>query len=109
MFLYCPERLYEGTVYPRTIKLPEKWIEMGGKVIWSNLDTCTSLNLNPAMSFYFMRIDEDKDKQVLRAAIEAEGRKLPHLKHEVDRRTDSFLFGQGEPEAHVDEFEGNTR
>ena len=109
MFLYCPERLCEGFVYPVTIKLPEKRIEMIGKVTWSNLDSCTSLNLNPAMGFYFMRIDDDKDKQILGAAILAKCRKPPHLKHEADRRTDSFLSDEEEPAAHIDEVAGNRR
>ena len=33
MFLSCSERLHEGIVYPMTIKLPEKRVEMTGKVI----------------------------------------------------------------------------
>lgn len=51
MFLYCPERLCEGIVYRMTIKLPEKRVEMTGKVTWSNLDSCTYLNINSAMGF----------------------------------------------------------
>jgi len=34
-------------------------------VTWSNLNSCTSLNLNSAMGFYFMRIDEDEGDRVL--------------------------------------------
>ena len=90
MFLYRSKRLRKGVAYSMTIKLPEKRVEMTGKVTWSNLDNCTSLNFSPAMGFYFMRIDEDKDKQILRAAIVAECRKPPRLRQEADRHTDSL-------------------
>jgi PilZ domain len=108
MFLYCPERLCEGIVYPMTIKIPGKRVEMTGKVAWSNLDNCTSLNLDSAMGFYFVRIDDEKDKEILGEAILAECRKLPHLKDEVDRRTDSFISGEVEATAHIDEIAENT-
>src|SRR5512139_1036608 len=75
MFLSCSERLHEGIVYPMTIKLPEKRVKMTGKVTWSNLNNCTSLNLNSAMGFYFMRIEEDEGRQSIRVAIVAESRK----------------------------------
>jgi hypothetical protein len=89
-FLYCSERLREGTVYPVTIKLPERQVAMKGKVTWSNLDNCTSLNLGPAMGFYFMRIDDEKDKQILREAIVNQGNYPPHLRQEHERPADSF-------------------
>ncbi len=89
-----------------TIKLPEKRVDMTGKVTWSNLDSCTSLNFNPAMGFYFMRIDDDNDKQILRAAIMAECRKPPRLRQEADRDTDSLLSGEARATAG---FEGTTR
>jgi len=75
VLLYCSERLREGVVYPVVIKLPEKLVEMKGKVTWSNLDNCASLHFSPAMGFYFMRIDEEKDKQILREAILYQGKK----------------------------------
>jgi len=89
-FLYCSERLREGAAYPVTIKLPEKRVQMTGKVTWSNLDNCTSLNFSPAMGFYFMRIDEDKDKQLLREAIVSQIQKHPRLRQEFDRPTESL-------------------
>ena len=89
MFLYCSERLHEGIVYPMTIKLSEKRVEMRGTVTWSNLDSCTSLNLNSAMGFYFMRIAEDEGRQSLRAAIVAECRKPLRMRQGADQLTDS--------------------
>jgi len=90
MFLYCSERLHEGTVYPVTIKLPEKRVDMRGNVTWSNLDSCTSLNINSAIGFYFMSIDEDEGRQSLRAAIVTECRKPLHLLQEPEGHTDSL-------------------
>ena len=90
MFLYCSERLHEGIVYPMTIKLPEKRVEMTGKVTWSNLNNCTSLNLNSAMGFYFMKIDGDEGRQSLRAAIVAECRKPLRMRQGADQLTDAF-------------------
>jgi hypothetical protein len=89
MFLYCSERLREGAVYAMTIKLPDKPLEVTGKVTWSNLDNFTALSFNPAMGFYFMRIDEDKDKQSLREAIATECAKPLSLRREAERRKDS--------------------
>jgi len=89
MFLYCSERLHEGIVYPMTIKLSEKRVEMRGTVTGSNLNSCTSLNLNSAMGFYFMRIDEDEGRQSLRAAIVAECRKHLRMRQGADQLTDS--------------------
>ena len=90
MFLYCSERLHEGTVYPVTIKLPEKRVDMRGNVTWSNLDSCTSLNINSAIGFYFMSIDEDEGRQSLRAAVVTECRKPLHLLQEPEGHTDSL-------------------
>jgi hypothetical protein len=98
-FLYCSERLREGGVYPLMIKLPEKRAQMTGKVTWSNLDNCASLDFSPAMGFYFMRIDEDKDKQILREAIVAELKKPPRLRQEADRSVDSVLSGEAKAAA----------
>jgi len=106
MFLYCAERLREGAVYPVTIKLPEKPLEITGKVTWSNLDNCTSLNFSPAMGFYFLRIDEDKDRQSLREAIAAECEKPLRLRREADRHTDSVLSSEAQAKAR---FDGNAR
>jgi hypothetical protein len=83
-FLYCSERLREGVSYPVIIALPEKRVTMIGKVTWSNLDSCTSLNFTPAMGFYFMRIDEDKDKQILREAIVIQVNKPLRLRQEAE-------------------------
>ena len=52
------------------------------------------------MGFYFMRVDEDKDKQILRAAIVAECRKPPHLRQGAERHTDSPLFSEAQVIAH---------
>ena len=100
IFLYCSQRLREGVVYPVTIKLPEKRVEVTGKVTWSNLDNCTSLNFNPAIGFYFMRIDEDKDRQSLREAIVAQCEKLLRLQPEADRHSDSLLYSEAKAIAH---------
>ena len=102
LFLYCSERLREGVAYPMTIELPEKRVEMTGKVTWSNLDNCTSLNFNPAMGFYFMRIDEEKDKQILREAIVAQGKRPPRLQDEADRPADSLPSSEAEAIAPPD-------
>ena len=109
IFLYCSVRLREGVAYPLTIKFPEKRVEMTGKLTWSNFDSFTSLNFNPAMGFYFMRIDDDKDKQILGEAIHAECRKPAHLKQEANRHTDSFHSSKTESTAHIDGIAGNTR
>ncbi len=98
-FLYCSERLHEGVAYPVTIKLPEKTVQMAGKVTWCNLDNCTSFNFSPAMGFYFMRIDEDKDKQILREAIMAELKKPPRLRQQADQALDSSLPGEAKTKA----------
>jgi hypothetical protein len=108
-YLYCSERLHEGVAYPVKIKLSEKQVEITGKVTWSNLDNCTSFNFNSAMGFYFMKIERDKDKQILAAAILARFRKLPHLKQETDRHNDSYLYGEEEPKAYLHEIAVNTR
>ena len=100
MFLYCSERLREGIIYSVAIKVPENPLEVTGKLTWSNLDNCTSLNFNPAMGFYFMRVDEDKDKQILRAAIVAECRKPPLLRQGAERHTDSPLSSEAQVIAH---------
>jgi len=94
VFLYCSERLREGAVYPMTIKLPEKPLEVTGKLTWSNLDSFTSWNFNPAMGFYFMRIDEDKDKHSLRETISTECAKPLRLRQEANRHTDSLLSSE---------------
>lgn len=98
-FLYCSERLHEGVAYPVTIKLPEKLVEMTGQVTWCNLDNCTSFNFSPAMGFYFMRIDEDKDKQILREAITAELKKPLGLRQQADRAMNSLLPGEEKTKA----------
>jgi PilZ domain len=108
-FLYCSERLREGVAYPVTIKLPEKRVEMTGKVTWSNIDNCTSLNFSPAMGFYFMRIDENKDKQILREAIAAELKKPPRLRQQADRPGDSPLSGEAKATARPDGTARNTQ
>jgi hypothetical protein len=108
IFLYCSERLREGVAYPVMIKLPEKPLEITGKVTWSNIDTCTSLNFSPAMGFYFMRIDEDKDKQILREAIAAECEKPLRLRREADRHTDSLLSSEAQAKAPFDGIARNT-
>jgi hypothetical protein len=108
-FLYCSERLREGVAYPVTIKLPEKRVDMTGKVTWSNLDNCTSLNFNPAMGFYFMRIDEDKDKQILREAIVAQLKKPPRLRQEADRPADSPRSSEATATARPDGTARNTQ
>jgi hypothetical protein len=61
------------------------------------------------MGFYFMRIDRDKDKQILAAAILAGIKKLPHLRQEADRHNNSYLYGEAEPNAYPDEIAVNTR
>jgi len=94
MFLYCSERLLEGVVYPVTLKLPEKRVEVAGKVTWSNLDSFTPLNFNPAMGFYFIRIDDDKDRQSLREAIVAHCEKLLRQRREAKRLPNSPLPGE---------------
>jgi hypothetical protein len=108
-FLYCSERLREGATYPVTIKLPERQVEMRGKVTWSNLDNCTSLNFSPAMGFYFMRIDEEKDKQILREAIVAEGKNPLHLRQEADRLADSLPSREAAATAPPDGTPRNTQ
>jgi hypothetical protein len=108
-FLYCSERLREGVAYPLTIKLPEKTVEMTGKVTWCNLDNCTSFNFSPAMGFYFMRIDEDKDKQILREAMVAELKKPPRLRQEADRPKDSLPSSEAKATAHPDGAPRNTQ
>ena len=109
MFLYCSERLRKGVAYPMTIKLSEKRVEMTGRVTWSNLDNCTSLDFNPAMGFYFMRIGEDKDKQILREAIVAESRKPPRLRQEADHLTDSLFSSDAQATAHFDRIARNRQ
>ena len=106
MFVYCSERLQEGTVYPMTIELPEKQLKVTGKLTWSNLGNCTSLNFNPAMGFYFIRMDEDKDRQSLREAIAAQCEKPLPMRREADRHADSLLSSE---EKAIARSEGITR
>jgi len=108
IFVYCSEKLHEGVVYPLEIKLPENRVEMSGKVTWSNLDNCTSLNFNLAMGFYFLRVDEYKDKQILRAAIVAECRKPSRLRQEADRHTDLPPSSEAQVIAHFARTVRNT-
>ena len=109
MFLYCSERLREGAVYPLTIKLSEKRVEVTGKVTWSNLDNCRSLDLNPAMGFYFIRIDEDKDRQSLREEIIAQCEKLRRPRGEADRHADSLLSDEAKTMARSGRINRNTQ
>jgi len=109
IFLYCSQRLREGVAYPVTIKLPEKRVEVTGKVTWSNLDNCTSLNFSPAMGFYFLRIDEDRDKQILREAIIAQCKKPPRLRQESDRRTASPPSTEEKAKTRLDGSPRNTQ
>ena len=108
-FLYCSERLQEGVAYPLKIKLPDKQVEMTGKVTWSNLDNCSSWNYSPAMGFYFMRIDEDKDKQILREAMVAELKKPLRLRQEAERRLDSPLPDEAKTKARPEGTSRNTQ
>jgi len=105
-FLYCSERLHEGVAYPVIIKLPDKQVQMTGKITWCNLDNCASFNFSPAMGFYFMRIDEDKDKQALREAMVAELKKPPRLRQQADRPMDPLPSGEGKATVRPD---GNPR
>ncbi|MGE5842669.1 MAG: PilZ domain-containing protein [Deltaproteobacteria bacterium] len=108
-FLYCSTRLHQGTTYAVTIKLPEKRVQMTGKVTWSNLDNCGSLNFGPAMGFYFMRIDADKDKQVLREAMVEELNKPPRLRQQADQQADSLPSSQAKATARPDGAPQNPR
>jgi hypothetical protein len=109
MFLYCSERLCEGVVYPVTIELTEKPLKVAGKVTWSNLDNCTSLNFGPAMGFYFVRIDEDKDRQSLREATVAHCQKPLRLRLAAERHTDSHPPVEAKASAPIDGTARNTQ
>jgi hypothetical protein len=109
IFIYCSERLREGVVYPMTIQLSERRIEVTGKVTWSNLDHCTSLDFNPAMGFYFIRIDEDKDRQSFREAIVAECEKLLRLRREATRHTDSLPSSEAKAKPRSDGITPNAQ
>jgi hypothetical protein len=104
MFLYCSDRLFEGIVYSMTLQLPGKPLKVKGRLTWSNLDSCTSSNFNPAMGFYFMRIDEDRDKQIFRAAIIAECKKPLRLQEEINGLPDSLTSGETQVIAHFGGF-----
>jgi hypothetical protein len=80
VFVRCLERLREGELYHMTIKLPEKPLEVTGKLLWSNLDSFTSLKYNSRMGFCFLKI-EDKDRQSLGEAIRAQCEKPRRLRH----------------------------
>jgi ABC-type ATPase involved in cell division len=56
------------------------------------------------MGFYFMRIDEDRDKQILRAAIIAECRKPLRLQEETNGLPDSLSSGETQVIAHFGGF-----
>jgi len=109
IFLYCSERLREGVVYTMTIQLPEKRIEATGKVTWSNLDHCTSLDFNPAMGFYFIRIDEDKDRQSFREAVIAQCEELLRQRREAARHTDSLPPSEAKGNPPSDGIAPNTQ
>jgi len=109
IFLYCAEKLFEGVVYSVTIKLPEKPLKVTGTVTWSNLDNCSSLSLSSSMGFYFIRIDEDKDRESLREAIVAQFKKTPHLQQETDRRTRSILSSEENTLDRLDGVAWNTQ
>ena len=62
LFLHTLERLREGEVYRMTIKLPEKPVEVAGRLQWSNVDHFKPDHEIPGMGFCFVKIaDEDKD------------------------------------------------
>jgi len=109
IFLYCEEKLFEGVVYSVTIRLPEKPLKVTGTVTWSNLDNCSSLSFNSSMGFYFIRIDEDKDRESLREAIVAQCKKTPHLQQQTDRRTESLLSSEENTLARLDGVAWNTQ
>ncbi len=109
IFLYCSERLRDGGVYPMTIALPEKRIEVIGKVTWSNLDHCTSLDFNLAVGFYFIRIDEDKDRQSFREAVVAQCEELLRQRREAARHTDSLSPSEAKAKPSSDEIARNTQ
>lgn len=109
LFLYCSERLHEGAVYPVTLKLPEeRVVEMAGKVTWSNLDNFTSLNFNPAMGFYFIRIDDDMDRQSLRQAIIAHCKNLLSQRRQGKRLSDSRFSVEEQARALLEGIETNS-
>jgi hypothetical protein len=68
LFLHCLERLREGEVYRMTIKLPEKPVEVAGRLEWSNLDHFKPDREIPGMGFCFVKI-ADEDKKRLSDAI----------------------------------------
>lgn len=109
IFLYCSERLCEGVIYPITIKLPEKLIQATGKVTWSNLDHCTSFDFNPAMGFYFIRIDEDEDRQSFREAVVAQCEKLLRLRREAAHQTDSLSPSEAKAKSASDRISRDTQ
>jgi len=108
MFLYCSERLLEGVVYLVTLKVPEKRVEVAGKVTWSNLDNFTPLNFNPAMGFYFIRIDDDKDRQSLRQAIIAHCENLLSQRREGKRPSDSTFSVEEQARALLEGIETHS-
>lgn len=70
VFLHTLERLREGEVYRMTINLPEKPVEVTGKLQWSNLDHFKPDREIPGMGFCFVKI-EDEDRERLGGAIAA--------------------------------------
>jgi hypothetical protein len=92
-----------------TIKPPGKLLKVTGTLTWSNLDNCTSLDFNPAMGFYFVRIDEDKDRQIFREAIAAESEKPLRQRREADHVADSHPSGETQPGVRFDGVTRNTQ
>jgi hypothetical protein len=89
------------------INLPDKPLELKGQLTWSNLGSCPSLDFNPAMGFYFIRIDEDKDRQNLREAIVAQRENPSRLRRETDQDKSPLLSREDRALGHSKEVAGN--
>lgn len=63
VFFHCPERLKEGEVCRMTINLPEKRVEVTGRLAWSNMENFKPEHIYPDMGYCFVKMSgKDRDR-----------------------------------------------
>ena len=63
IFFHCPEKLREGDVCRMKIDLPEKAVEVTGRLAWSNLEHFKPESAIPGMGYCFVKMSgKDRDR-----------------------------------------------
>lgn len=63
VFFHCPERLREGEICRMRIELPERRVEMVGRLAWSNMANFKPEQTYAGNGFCFMKMSgEDRDR-----------------------------------------------